>query len=82
MSENVNMSVSSPVVKGDKKLVYVMFSEADKSAEFEAPGGELVKNVGFSDEDITILKDYILNNWETIFGMAKEIDPMKAFLEK
>ena len=82
MSENVNMSVSSPVVKGDRKLVYVMFSEEGKTAEFEAPGADLVKNTGFSDEDIAVLKDYILNNWETIFNMAKEIDPMKAFLEK
>lgn len=81
MSENVSMSVSSPIVKGEKKLVYVMFSEEGKTAEFEAPGAELVKNSGFSDEDIDILKDYILGNWETIFGMAKEIDPMKAFME-
>ena len=82
MSENVSMSVSSPIVKGDKKLVYVMFSEAGKAAEFEAPGAVLVKNAGFSDEDIEVLKEYILGNWDTIFGMAKEIDPMKAFLEK
>ena len=82
MSDNVSMSVSSPIVKGEKKLVYVMFSEEGKSAEFEAPSAELVKNTGFSDEDITVLKEYILGNWETIFGMAKEIDPMKAFLER
>ena len=82
MSENISMSVSAPIVKGEKKLVYVMFTEESKSVEFEAPGAQLVKNNGFSDEDIAVLKDYILGNWETIFSMAKEIDPMKAFLGK
>ena len=82
MSEDISMSVSSPIVKGDKKLVYVMFSEAGKTAEFEAPGAVLVKNTGFSDEDIEVLKDYIAGNWSTIFDMAKNIDPMKAFLER
>ena len=82
MSENINMSVSAPVMKGDKKLVYVMFSEEGKSAEFEAPGAQLVKNAGFSTEDIEILQDFIKNNWEKIFDMAKEIDPMTAFLGK
>lgn len=82
MSENVKMSVSSPVMKGNDKIVYVVFEDAGTSAEFEAPGAKLIKNAGFSDDDIKVLKDYILNNWETIFNMAKEIDPMKAFLEK
>ena len=81
MSENISMSVSSPIVKGEKKLVYVLFSEDGKTAEFEAPGAVLVNNTGFSHDDIEVLKDYVLSNWNTIFDMAKNIDPMKAFLE-
>ena len=82
MSEDVKMSVSAPVMKGNDKIVFVVFEDVAVSAEFEAPSGTLVKNSGFAEEDIEVLKDYILNNWETIFGMAKGIDPMKAFLEK
>ena len=82
MSEDVKMSVSAPVMKGNDKIVYVVFEDAAVSAEFEAPSGKLVKNTGFAEEDIAVLKDYILNNWEIIFDMAKGIDPMKVFLEK
>lgn len=82
MSEDVKMSVSAPVMKGNDKIVYVVFEDVAVSAEFEAPSGKLVKNTGFVEEDIAVLKDYILNNWKTIFDMAKGIDPMKAFLEK
>ena len=82
MSEDVKMSVSAPVMKGNDKIVYVVFEDVAVSAEFEAPSGKLVKNTGFAEEDIAVLKDYILNNWDIIFDMAKGIDPMKAFLEK
>ena len=59
MSEDVKMSVSAPVVKDERKIVYVVFEDVAQSAEFEAPAGTLVKNAGFSDGDIEILKDYI-----------------------
>ncbi len=81
MSEDVKMSVSAPVVKDERKIVYVVFEDVAQSAEFEAPAGTLVKNAGFSDEDIAVLSDYVKNEWDTILSMAKGIDPMKAFLE-
>ena len=80
MSEDVKMSVSAPVVKDERKIVYVVFEDVAQSAEFEAPAGTLVKNSGFSEEDVEVLQEYIKNNWKTIFDMAKDIDPMKAFL--
>ena len=80
MSEDVKMSVSAPVVKDERKIVYVVFEDVAQSAEFEAPTGALVKNAGFSDEDVEVLREYVKNNWKKIFDMAKDIDPMKAFL--
>ena len=50
MSEDVKMSVSAPVMKGNDKIVYVVFEDIAVSAEFEAPSGNLVKNSGFSDK--------------------------------
>ena len=47
MSEDVKMSVSAPVMKGNDKIVYVVFEDVAVSAEFEAPSGKLVKNTGF-----------------------------------
>ena len=81
MSEDVKMSVSAPVMKGNDKIVYVVFEDAAVSAEFEAPSGKLVKNTGFNDEDLSVLSEYVKNEWNTILNMSKNIDPMKAFLE-
>ncbi len=40
----------------------------------------LVKNKGFSDDDIRQLKDYIDNEQDTIFAMAKHVNPIKAMM--
>ena len=51
-----------------------------KTAEFTLPGCELVKNKGFNDENIRQLKDYIDNEQDTIFAMAKQVNPFKAMM--
>ena len=52
MNKDINMSVSSMTRNKDKKAVYVFFQDGEKIAEFTLPGCELVKNNGFSDDDI------------------------------
>lgn len=76
------MSVSSMTRNKDKKAIYVFFQDGDKTAEFTLPGCELVKNKGFSDDDIRQLKDYINNEQDTIFAMAKQVNPLKAMMGK
>ena len=66
----------------DSKAVYVLFEDGAKSAEFSLPEGKLVRKDGFSDEEIAQLADYIENEQDSIFSLAKEINPMKAFLGK
>ena len=65
---------------GDKKAVYVFFQDGDKTAEFTLPGCELIKNKGFSEGDICQLKDYIDNEQDNIFAMAKQVNPIKALM--
>lgn len=74
------MSVSTMTRTKDSKAVYVLFEDGDKSAEFSIPGGKLINNSGFSEEEVAQLKDYLENEQDSIFDLAKKIDPMKALL--
>ena len=76
------MSVSCVTRTKDSKAVYVMFQDGDKNAEIALPECRLVSNKGFSDEEISQLMDYAANEKDSIFELAKGINPMKAFLGK
>ena len=80
MNKDIKMSVSSMTRNKDKKAVYVFFQDGEKTAEFTLPGSKLVKNNGFLDDDIRQLKDYIDNEQDTIFAMAKQVNPIKAMM--
>ena len=45
MNSEIKMSVSSMTRAGDKKAVYVLFQDGDKSAEYSLPGCGLVRNI-------------------------------------
>ncbi|MBR4144262.1 MAG: hypothetical protein IK014_00375 [Lachnospiraceae bacterium] len=81
MNKDIKMSVSSMTRSKEKKAVYVFFQDGEKTAEFTVPGCELLKNNGFSDEDISQLKAYITNEQDTIFDMAKQVNPLKAMMK-
>lgn len=80
MNEEIRMSVSSMTRNKDSKAVYVQFQDGSKSAEIALPEGRLVRNDGFTDEEIERLTDYVNNEQETIYGLAKQINPIRAFL--
>lgn len=80
MNSEIRMSVSSMTRTDDKKGVYVLFTDGDKSAEFVVPGCKVISNKGFSDEDLKNLRDYVENEQDYIFSLAKNINPIKAFL--
>ncbi|MCR5831833.1 MAG: hypothetical protein K6G67_06820 [Lachnospiraceae bacterium] len=68
--------------KNGEKAVYVLFEDGTKSAEFALPEGKLLSNTGFSDDELSQLNDYVGNEQDHIFELAKTINPMKAFLGK
>ena len=80
MNSEIKMSVSSLIRTEDKKAVYVMFQDGEKSAELTLPDLSIVSNKGFSDKEIAQLKDYMDNEREKIYAMAKEINPLRAFM--
>ena len=80
MNSEIRMSVSSMTRTKDSKAVYILFEDGKKSAEFCLPEGKLVNSKGFSDEEITRLRDYVQNEQDEIYALAKQVNPMRAFL--
>jgi len=80
MNKEIKMSVSSFIRKEGDKAVYVMFYDGDKNAEFVLPECKLLKNNGFEEQDIEQLKKYIDHEKDTIFSMAKDVNPIKGFM--
>ncbi len=74
------MTVSTMTRNGDEKAIYVLFTDGAKSAEFALPANRLVKNHGFSDDEIAQLTDYVTNEQDSIFAVAKKVNPMKNLL--
>ena len=80
MNSKIQMSVSLMTRTKESKAVYVLFTDGDKNAEFSLPNCTLLNNRGFSDEEIGQLEEYVKNEQDTIFELAKTVNPMKAFL--
>ena len=80
MNDTVQMSVSSMTRHGDEKAIYVLFTDGDKSAEFSVPGCKLLNSKGFDEEELHQLKEYVDNEQDYIFGIAKDVNQMKAFM--
>lgn len=80
MNNEIKMSVSSMTRSEDKKGVYVLFTDGNKSAEFIVPEGKIVRKNGFSEDELKQLKEYVQNEQDYIFSLAKTVNPLKAFL--
>ena len=81
MNQEIKMSVSSMTRSGEEKAIYVLFQDGEKSAEITAPECRLVSSSGFDDEEINQLIAYVKREKETIYALAKDVNPLKAFLE-
>jgi len=80
MNSEIKMSVSSMTRSGDKKGVYVLFTDGNASAEFMIPEGKVLNHKGFSPEELKQLKEYVENEQDYLFSLAKEINPIRGFL--
>ena len=80
MNSEIKMSVSSMTRSGDKKGVYVLFTDGNSSAEFTIPECKLLHNNGFGEEELRQLKEYVENQQDYLFSLAKEIKPIRGFL--
>ena len=85
--EEVKMIISCVVAKGDRKMVRVSFlREMGKGhsmdyAEGILPEGMIEKSQGFSEEEVGKLESYMRANRQDILRRAKEIDPLRNWLD-
>ncbi len=82
MNAQVTMNVSSLMRHDGEKAVYVLFRDAKKQAEFLLPEEKVLRNEGFTEEELRQLKEYVANEKDTIMRVAASVNPMKAFLEE
>lgn len=80
MNDSIRMNVSSMTRHQDNKAIYVLFTDEDKTAEFTLPGCNLISNKGFNMQEIAQLKEYVDNEQDKIFSMAKTVNPARAFI--
>ncbi len=82
MNKEIGMNVSLLSTSGDKRVIYVSFTDGNKSAEFSLPEVKLLRNSGFSEEEISQLTDYVENSQDEIYRIAKNINPIKSFMKE
>ena len=74
------MSVSPVCVKDGAKYAYVSFTDGIRSAEGKIPECIIIRNDGFSAEEITQLEDYMRRERTNLKKMAAGINVMSSFL--
>lgn len=84
MEDNIRIVVS-PVVKQDgRQKIFINFMDYNDKREAEAviPGCVFIKNVGFSDEELDIFKEYMEEKQSDILEKAGTINPLAEFFRK
>ena len=76
----MKMSVSSIVNKDNKREIYVLFSQGERSAEGRLSDYKMINNKGFTLEEVAALETYMRQETNTIEQMAKKINVMDDFL--
>ena len=80
MNHEIRMSVSAMTGEKEKRAIYVLFQDGEKSAEFALPEKKLLRSSGFSGEEIAQLAAYLKSEQEAIVSIAGKVHPMKGFL--
>lgn len=76
-SEEMKMTHSGILVKKGRKHVFVRFERGTDMAEASLPECKVIKNCGFSEEEIAGLELYLELKNDEIFEKAKAISGMK-----
>lgn len=77
----MNMQVSGVCSRGEEKIAYVLFEEETRSAEGVIPECKIVKNKGFSDEEVSRLEEYMKDNLGVLKRHAAGVNPITALMK-
>lgn len=81
MNSNITMNISPILRSGDEKVIYVQFMDGSKIAEFTVPGCILIKNDGYDEKDLKSLQEYLDNEQDEIYKVARQINPISALMK-
>ncbi len=90
--EELKMIISCVVTKGDRKMVRVSFLRGTEGHSMEKghsvdyaegilPEGIIEKSRGFTEEEVVRLEKYMRANRQDILRRAKEIDPLRNWMD-
>lgn len=80
MSDEVKMLISCVVEKDGKKMVRLSFLRGNDYAEGLLPEGIVEKAQGFTEEEVRKLERYIRTNRKDILQQAREINPLRNWM--
>lgn len=78
--DELTMNVSPVCTKNGVKLAYVSFTDDKRSAEGVIPDCKIIKNSGFSDEEIGQLELYLKLNLGDLKKKAASVNAMRAMM--
>lgn len=78
----MKMLISGVSEKDGKKVAYVSFDEGSRSAEAMIPDCKVIKNNGFTEDEVSQLEDYLRENLTMIKREAAGINPIKAMMKE
>lgn len=76
---NMKMTFSCVLPRGKEKIVRVQFEGQGTFAEGLIPDGTIIKQKGFSKEEVDALELYLKMNKDDIMKKAKEISGIKSW---
>lgn len=72
-NQELRCTYSSVVVKDNKPMVSILFERGNDTAEGVIPACDIVKNSGFSKEEIEALENYMKEHKKEFIDNAKKI---------
>ena len=78
--DEVTLNLSGVVEKDGQKIAYVRFSRGDDFAEGYIPDCIFTKVQGFTDDEVSMLTDYLQANLTDLKRRAAGINPLTAIM--
>ena len=78
--DEVTLNLSGVVEKDGQKIAYVRFSRGDDFAEGYIPDCIFTKVQGFTDDEVSMLTDYLRANLTGLKKRAAGINPLNAIM--
>lgn len=81
----MNMIVSGISEKNGEKIAYILFEEnrlgKKLSAEGNIPACKIMKNEGFTEDEVSQLEKYMQDNLAMLKKQAASVNPIKALIQ-